>query len=239
VLDADRIGHVLLDQRPARERVAARFGNEVLIPGPPREAAASENSKAAQPKIDRAKLGAIVFADRRSLEALEAILHPMMRRTFEKAITRVARRRSAPLIVIDAAILLEAGWDDLCDWILFVEAPETLRRERLEAARGWTAEQIQSRESAQWPLTRKRGQADFVLTNDEGIETIESQVAALWPRFTKPSATRRRSSAPNETDAPEAAVSAAASPQRGPRVRSPRRPRGASARSGPSSKRRR
>jgi dephospho-CoA kinase len=167
VLDADRIGHALLDQTPARDEVVARFGPDVLIPGDP-------------PRIDRQALGAIVFADPVRLRALEAILHPRMRATFEKAIRRTVRKGQATAIVLDAAVLFEASWNTLCDLVAFVDAPADQRHARLLAERGWTAPQIAARERAQLPLDEKRRRAGAVLTNDAGPEALNDLVARFW-----------------------------------------------------------
>ena len=175
VLDADAIGHALLDQRPARTAVVARFGEEVLEPS---------GTEGEPDRINRKALGRIVFAEPTSLRALEAILHPRMRSTFEKAIRRVSRRREARLVVLDAAVLLEAGWDDLCDAIVFVEASEKVRMARLSASRGWTAEQLAARESAQWPLRRKRERADHLVLNEGTPEDLDRQLGPLWRQLT-------------------------------------------------------
>ena len=98
--------------------------------------------------IDRKALGAIVFKDSKARKDLEKILHPLMRKAFEKAIARVVRKRQGRLIVLDAAILYEAGWNKLCDLVAFVSAPEAVRLTRLAAQRGWDKETLQSRQSA-------------------------------------------------------------------------------------------
>ncbi len=157
MLDADAIGHVLLDQSPSRDRVLERFGEGVLEPF---------GEVGVRRAIDRRALGAIVFSRPEALRDLEAILHPAMRKTFEKAIARESRRMRVPAVVLDAAILYEAGWDTLCDSVVFVDAPPEVRLARLEASRGWTAEVLAAREKAQGPLEEKRRQADHVLTND-------------------------------------------------------------------------
>lgn len=174
VLDADTIGHALLDQRPARTEVVKRFGQDVLSP---------PESEGGDPRIDRNVLGRIVFAEPTARRALESILHPKMRATFEKAIRRVARRQEAPLVVLDAAVLLEAGWDDLCDVIVFVDAPEQVRRARLSESRGWSAADLAARQSAQWPLGRKREQADVILKNNGTAEDLEAQLGPLWKKL--------------------------------------------------------
>ncbi len=78
-----------------------------------------------------------------------------MRKTLERAIAR-AGRAGLPGVVLDAAILYEAGWDRLCDAVLFIDAPRDLRLARLAASRGWSAGDLDAREAAQAPLDSKR-----------------------------------------------------------------------------------
>jgi dephospho-CoA kinase len=153
-----------------RALVVEQFGPEILDQSGPAGAA---------PKIDRRALGAIVFASPVALRRLEAILHPRMRRTFERAIARTVRRGRARAVVIDAAILFEAGWNTLCDRIVLVDAPRAERLARLVATRGWSEETLARREAAQWPLERKRGLADAVVANDPGAHALEEQIRRL------------------------------------------------------------
>jgi len=224
VTDADAIGHTLLQKRPARDQVLERFGPEGLAPETETE---TETDQA--PAIDRKALGAIVFNNRSALRDLESILHPLMRRTFQKAIRRTANRREAPMVVLDAAVLLEAGWDDLCDWIVFVEASEGQRLARLNEQRQWSAEQLASREAAQWPLDRKRAAADLVIANDDGPEELEPQIQELWRRLRQPPPPRR----PRQpsSDRPAADPASTAGRSRRPKPRSSQSRRRPSARS--------
>jgi dephospho-CoA kinase len=83
------------------------------------------------------------------------------------------------VIVLDAAILLEAGWDDLCDRVVFVEAPRSVRRQRVAKQRGWSLAVLESREAAQWPCDIKRSRADIVLANDSGMDNLNREVSRL------------------------------------------------------------
>ncbi|HZW34100.1 MAG TPA: dephospho-CoA kinase, partial [Isosphaeraceae bacterium] len=120
--------------------------------------------------------------------ALEAIVHPPMRAQFRRAIANAVQDGCAGLVVLDAAILLEAGWDDLCDRIVFVEAPRPERLRRLAAARGWSAETVAAREHAQWPEDQKRRRAHWILTNDAGADRLDEEVDRLlsWLRAWAP-----------------------------------------------------
>jgi dephospho-CoA kinase len=242
VLDADRVGHALLDQPPARDRVVRRFGPEILAdPSAEPEAVAPADADAltdantdpdsdpateldadteanpgtdacaeseagtgtdagkqaeprargkaranAGPPIDRKALGAIVFADGSARRDLEAILHPRMRATFERAIDRTIRRGGHKAIILDAALLYEAGWDELCDLVVFVDAPTSQRVDRVKSTRGWTAAELATREAAQMSLEKKRERADAVLENNSTPQLLDERVGALWSRRLSP-----------------------------------------------------
>lgn len=173
VIDADAVGHALLSQSPARDLVVHRFGKEILAQ--PEDADAET-----PPVIDRRALGAIVFASPAKLCDLESILHPRMLRTFERAIDRTIRRGQATAVVLDAAVLLEAGWETLCDLVLYVDAPREQRLERLQRQRGWTDEVLRSREDAQWSADKKRQAADAVIDNDADLEALRAAVKGFW-----------------------------------------------------------
>ena len=139
-----------------------------------------------------------MFADEGARKALEAILHPRMRQTFEKAIARAARRKQSPAVILDAAILYEAKWHDLCDVVVFVDAPEDVRRARLAESRGWTPEALAAREAAQMPLDAKRGRADFVVENAGDEAALDSAVGSLWEKLVRrPPSPRPRRSEPD------------------------------------------
>jgi dephospho-CoA kinase len=171
LIDADRVGHALLEQRPCRDLVAERFGEAVLVAG--------EGSEGA-PTVDRKALGRLVFSDEAAKRDLERILHPRMRKTFERAIYRTIRQGRHPAVVLDAAVLFEAGWDSLCDLVVFVDAPRAQRLARLESSRNWTSADLEAREAAQWPLARKQARANLVMTNTGTPEELDEAVGRLW-----------------------------------------------------------
>ncbi|MCO6459060.1 MAG: dephospho-CoA kinase [Pirellulaceae bacterium] len=167
VLDADRAGHEVLEEEPVRQALRDRWGAAVFD---------------RQGKVDREAIARIVFApppdgppERRFLEGLT---HPRIRgRLQDEAV--VARESGLPAVVLDAALLLEAGWDRLCDVIVFVAAPRTARLER-SLRRGWTEQQFAAREAAQMSLEEKQSRASQTIDNSgSAAETVE-QVRRLW-----------------------------------------------------------
>ncbi|WP_165220309.1 dephospho-CoA kinase [Aquisphaera insulae] len=176
VIDADAVGHRVLDLPAIRARLRDRFGLEVI----------GEDGR-----VDRGVLGRIVFADEGARRDLEAIVHPEMRRDFERTIAEQGAGGRVLAVILDAAILLEAGWDVLCDRIVFVDAPWETRLERVSRNRGWTADMLRAREAAQWPLADKRARADRILTNDRGRAELERAVDHLLQDVAAPTAPRK------------------------------------------------
>ena len=170
VIDADVVGHEVLEQPEVLRAVVARFGTEVR--------------HSSEASIDRRALGSIVFADPSALRDLEAILHPVMRRRFEEIIACAILETATELVILDAAILLEAGWDSLCDLVIFVDASLPIRLDRVARSRGWTAEMLQAREAAQWTGERKRPLANVRLRNEASLEDLDRNVARLFSILT-------------------------------------------------------
>jgi dephospho-CoA kinase len=179
VIDADQVGHEVLDQPEVGRAVLKRFGEGVLR---------SSEGGISGPRLDRRALGAIVFADPAALRDLEALLHPRMERLFHEAIARAVRDATPPAVVLDAAILLETGWDRCCDLVVFVETPRAERLRRVASSRGWSADTLRAREQSQWPLDVKRGRADVILRNDAGVEALDRSVEGLLASVARPDA---------------------------------------------------
>lgn len=137
LIDADAIAHRVLDEPEVRREIGERFGDVLDAEGRVRRSALAERVFGFSEDHDVA------------LAALEAIVHPRVRRRLE---ARLAEVRSGPaadraVVVLDVPLLMQAGWDDLCDRLLVVECDEVERQRRL-VARGWSAEQRAARERA-------------------------------------------------------------------------------------------
>jgi dephospho-CoA kinase len=161
VISGDEAGHEALAQPDLQARIVARFGIGVLD---------------AIGAIDRRKLGAIVFASANDRKALEEIVFPWIRERLAGRIADALVDPAVTLVVLDAAVLIEAGWDDRCDRIVFVDAPRRLRLDRVARQRGWTAADLAAREQAQLPLEVKTAHSDFLLTNDGTEQDLARRV---------------------------------------------------------------
>ena len=134
-------------------------------------------------EVDRTKVGKLVFGTSFNAVAqrkqLEAIVHPRIRSLALERIAAVRAMPKVPLaIVIDAPLLIEAGWEPMCDLILFVDSPSEERVQRA-TARGWTETHFADREASQISLDEKRSRATHFLDNSRQAN-ITQQVNHFW-----------------------------------------------------------
>ena len=108
--------------------------------------------------------------------ALEAAVFPYIKGRTHEAIASAQANPDAAFVVLDAAVLLEAGWGELVDALVYVDAPFEVRLARLAARSGWDAAELARREAAQWPADEKKNCATAVLVNDAGPERLQEQV---------------------------------------------------------------
>ena len=121
--------------------------------------------------IDRARLGALVFADPERLRRLEAILHPLVRAERQRFLRRMRAARK-PLAVLDVPLLFETGADSLCDAVIVMTAPHFLQRQRVLQGRKIPPERLAEIERRQMPDAEKRRRADFVVPSGNGRRPV-------------------------------------------------------------------
>ncbi len=155
VIDVDAVGHDILEEN--RLGVIAIFGSGIL------------NEKG---EIDRGFLGDIVFSDPGKLAALNSLLHSGMK----KRITRLISGLSNKLVVLDAALLFEIKLDELCDFILSVEAPDSEIIDRLKKCRKWTRDKASNVLKSQSGMESRRQEIDYILFNNADEEKLRRQI---------------------------------------------------------------
>ena len=167
VLDADRAGHEALRLPHIMAAARRRWGEAIFGP---------------DGQIDRAKLAQIVFG--REPEAgcerkyLEQLSHPEIGGLLGRQ-AETLEAAGVKFAVLDAALLFEAGWDEMCEKTIFVESPREVRLARA-LARGWTEEDFAAREGVQDSLDRKRPRADVIIDNSGSAERTQAQVEQFW-----------------------------------------------------------
>jgi dephospho-CoA kinase len=164
VLEADPLAHELIEPgRPAFAEIVHEFGAGVLEPGG---------------RIDRGKLGAIVFADAEKLSRLNRIVHPRVFEELERRLEELARPGGPQVAVVEAALLVETGYDHELDRLIVVWCRPEQQRERL-AARGLTPEQAENRIAAQMPVEEKRRRATDEIDTSGSLAETRRQVERL------------------------------------------------------------
>lgn len=168
VLDADKAGHETFqpDTEAWREVVAA-FGQEILSP---------------DGEIDRKKLGEIVFGHPESLLRLNQIMHPRMYEMMKARIEEY-RRQGVAVVVLEAALLIEASWASLVDEVWITVASEARILKRLKEQRGLAEEQTLARIRSQLPSEERIKHADVVINNDGDLDAVKAKVKELWARL--------------------------------------------------------
>jgi dephospho-CoA kinase len=164
ILDADRAGHLVLREPGVIELLVARWGEQILN---------------ATGEISRSAVAKIVFAANGESERkfLNSVTHPRIAARLEVQLNEL-RASNCPAAVLDAALLLEAGWARLCDQIVFVDVPQEQRLARARS-RGWDAGELARREATQLPLEEKRRRATVSLDNSGSFNEMQSQVDIL------------------------------------------------------------
>ncbi|QDU21508.1 Dephospho-CoA kinase [Urbifossiella limnaea] len=104
---------------------------------------------------------------------------PYIRVRAEAALAAAQADPAARFVVLDAAVMLEAGWDGVCDKVVYVDAPREQRLARVAARSGWSEEELAAREAAQWPAERKMAAAHAVVVNDAGPEELGRRLDEL------------------------------------------------------------
>ena len=169
VVAADPIGHEALEQPDLRARILDVWGGRDIL--------------TLQGTIDRKKLGRIVFPSPVERSRLEHLVHPYIERRIREEVARAQADPAAKFVVLDAAIMLEAAWADVCDKLIFVDAPRDVRLARVRTQRGWTDQDLANREAVQMPTDKKKERADAVIDNGGAPEAAAAQVAALVKKW--------------------------------------------------------
>ena len=171
VVDADVIGHELLENPDVLDELRRRWGDGILT---------------GEGKADRAALADVVFASSEELKTLNDILHPRIGRQMARAVDKAMADELVEAIVLDAPLLVEAGLNELCSHVIFVDTPSAVRYLRVSEQRGWEKENWELREKMQISLDIKRSMCDYSIDGSSSVSHLRQQVRKLYPRITHP-----------------------------------------------------
>jgi dephospho-CoA kinase len=164
LVNGDEIGHEVLTDVAVRDAIRKRFGEPVFT---------------TDGQINRKALGQVVFGSNREQQSarddLERIVHPKIRETIAGKIANSAAAGKRA-VLLDAAVLFEAGWNDLCHAVVFIDVPRDERLARLRETRGWDDAETERRESSQASLESKRRRSQFLVDNSRSVEAAGRQL---------------------------------------------------------------
>ena len=165
ILDADRVGHEAYAPGSAcYNEVIAQFGDDIVAP---------------DGEIDRKKLGAKVFGDSAQRRKLEGIVWPWMRETMSERLDAL-RAQGVPVVVLEAAVLIEAGWQPLVDRVWLVTVNRDVARERIISRNGLDGAQAEARIDAQLTNEERAQHADLIIENNGSLEELRELVDGAW-----------------------------------------------------------
>jgi len=168
LLSADVVGHEVYEpDRPAYQEIVDAFGRDIV---------------GADGRIDRKVLGPIVFSDPEQLRRLNAITHPRMKELMREKLA-AERAGGARIAVLEAALLFDAGWDDLADEVWVTVAPPEVAAKRTAERSGISVEEALSRIRAQMSNEERTARSQVVIDTDCPLAQTQDEVGEEWERL--------------------------------------------------------
>jgi len=168
VISSDEIAQRALDSQDVLDTIRQWWGPQVIDP----------NGRA-----DRRRIARLVFEDSFQRKRLESILHPRVAQERERRMQEARKRADVRAIVLDSPLLFESGIEKECDYVVFVEAPDEVRRARVAQGRGWSADELSRREQTQESPDSKRERSDYICVNDSDLNTLRLRVQDIFDQI--------------------------------------------------------
>ncbi|MBO5071248.1 MAG: dephospho-CoA kinase [Roseburia sp.] len=166
VMLADEIAHELMEPGADcfEEICNTFFGEDIFSP---------------EGGFDRKKLASVIFADERKREQMNAIVHPAVKRYVINTAEAERKRGELQLLVLEAALLIEDHYDEICDELWYIYTKEEIRKARLMASRGYTAGKVQQIFASQLKESVYREHCAVVIDNNGTVEETLQQLAGV------------------------------------------------------------
>ena len=165
VIDADKIAHELLEKEDVKEKIVGLFGQAILD---------------STGKIDHKKLADVVFADADKLSSLNKVTHSLVLERAEELIKQYNSQSQVKATVLDIPLLVEVGWAERCDKLIFVDCKQQLRVDRVKKMGIFDENQLKIRENFQISLDNKVNLADNTVNNNSDFSALAQQVADIF-----------------------------------------------------------
>jgi dephospho-CoA kinase len=171
IIDADIVARRIMEPgQDTLELVVEEFGRSILKD---------------DGTLDRKLLGSIVFNNKGRLDKLNSITHPEIRRMIEKQLEIITDSGREGIVVIDAAVLIESGMDNIVDevWLVYIDFNTQVKR--LVERDSITLPEAEARIRSQLPVEEKIKKSHRIIDNTGGLDSTREQVKDLWDEFTR------------------------------------------------------
>src|SRR4051812_31575414 len=169
VIDSDAAVGEAYQRAEVREKLKEWWGAQIVLPNG---------------QVNRKEIARRVFNDEQERRRLEQLIHPIVAELRDEQMRQAATDASVKAYVWDTPLLLEAGLGEQCDFIVYIDAPELQRLERVRQARGWDEAQWRQREKLQMPLDKKLDMANDIVRNTAGADDeVRNQVRKVLSRI--------------------------------------------------------
>jgi dephospho-CoA kinase len=176
IIDADQLARDVVEpDQPAWRGIVAEFGRDVVSP---------------DGRLDRKRLGAIVFASPERRKRLEALTHPAIRARFQARLDELAARGFVGIVIYDAPVMIEAGGHKDMDRLVVVVTDDATQAARLRARDDTDEAEGRRKIASQMPLTEKAKLADYVIDNSGDRAATADQVRRVFAALTAELAAR-------------------------------------------------
>ena len=164
IIDADKIGHMALENDEVKKQLVTKFGKSIL----------KDN------EVNRVTLGKLVFENNENLKELNNIIHPQIRKNISE---QIQVHKNEKLVFVDVPLLFEAKFDDLVEKIIVVSLDEKIQLERLMNRNSLSKEEALQRIKSQIPVREKEKLGDYVVDNSFTQENTYSQVDRILEKL--------------------------------------------------------
>ena len=164
IIDADKIGHMALENDEVKKQLVNKFGKSIL----------KDN------EVNRVTLGKLVFENNENLKELNNIIHPQIRKNISE---QIQVHKNEKLVFVDVPLLFEAKFDDLVEKIIVVSLDEKIQLERLMNRNSLSKEEALQRIKSQIPVREKEKLGDYVVDNSFTQENTYKQVDRILEKL--------------------------------------------------------
>ena len=169
-IDADKLVHQILKKPLTIKKLAAVIGKGILI------------ERASKTFVNKKRMADIIFNNPQKRRAVEKIIHPEVIKTAEDIKTKILAKKSDAIIVFEVPLLLEAGYEKIFYKIIVVYCSKEIAVNRV-LRHGLSRKQALQRMRAQFPISRKKAAADFLINNNLSISNTKSQVKEIFKKI--------------------------------------------------------